>query len=83
MIFSCDYVYTYQFVVFKNVKSVLKMKKIKKLLTPRGTAAGSWRHAAQPCRQKCSRAAVGFGDRCVLLEIFGSTIYFLKIKEKI
>jgi hypothetical protein len=38
MIFPCDYVYTYQFVVFKNVKSVLKMKKIKKVLTPRGTA---------------------------------------------
>jgi hypothetical protein len=26
MIFSCDYVYPYQFVVFKKVKSVLKMK---------------------------------------------------------
>jgi hypothetical protein len=26
MIFPCDYAYTYQFVVFKKVKSVLKMK---------------------------------------------------------
>jgi hypothetical protein len=24
MIFPCDYAYTYQFVVFKNIKSVLK-----------------------------------------------------------
>jgi hypothetical protein len=26
MIFPCDYAYTYQFVVLKNVKSLLKME---------------------------------------------------------
>jgi hypothetical protein len=43
MIFPCDYAYTYQFVVFKNVKSVLKIKneKMKKVLTPRGMALGA------------------------------------------
>jgi hypothetical protein len=27
-------------------------------------------------------AAVGYGARCIFLEIFGSTIYFSKIKAK-
>jgi hypothetical protein len=59
MIFPCDYAYTYQIVVFKKVKSVLKMKnkKNKKVLTPRGTgglppwrwAAGSWHRVALSC----------------------------------
>jgi hypothetical protein len=39
MIFSCDYTYTYQFVIFKKVKSVLKMI-FKKVLPPRGTVVG-------------------------------------------
>jgi hypothetical protein len=34
-------------------------------LTPRGMAAGP--------------AAMGFGARCIFLEIFNSSIYFLKI----
>jgi hypothetical protein len=59
MIFPCDYAYTYQIVVFKKVKSVLKMKnkKNKKVLTPRGTgglppwrwAAGTWHRVALSC----------------------------------
>jgi hypothetical protein len=57
MIFSCDYAYTYQFVVLKKVKSVLKMKKIKikiNVLPPRGTAVGACRrgagrHVLAPC----------------------------------
>jgi hypothetical protein len=28
-------------------------------------------------------AALGYDGRCIFLEIFGSSIYFLKIKEKI
>jgi hypothetical protein len=55
MIFPCDYAYTYQFVVFRNVKSVLKMKKYKNKKGPNATwhggrglppwrwAVGSWR----------------------------------------
>jgi hypothetical protein len=69
-IFPCDYTYTYQFVIFKKVKSVLKMKtkKIKKGLNtmwhggrdlpPWRLAAGPWHRAAPPYRQKCYPAAV-------------------------
>jgi hypothetical protein len=50
MIFPCDYAYTYQFVVFKNIKSVLKiifLKTIKMALLPRGTAVGACRRSAR------------------------------------
>jgi hypothetical protein len=72
MIFSCDYTYTYRFVIFKKVKSVLKMifKKSPTAtwhggrgLLPWRWAAGSWCRAARPCRQECSPAAVPHGGR--------------------
>jgi hypothetical protein len=74
MIFPCDYAYTYQFMFFKKIKSVLKMKKLKKNgltsmwhggrgLSPWRSAAGSWRRAAWPCGQRCSPAAVPHGGR--------------------
>jgi hypothetical protein len=43
---------------------------------------GPGARAARPCRQGCSPAAVGYGARGIFLEIFVSTIYFLKIKLK-
>jgi hypothetical protein len=46
MRFPCDYAYTYQFVVFKKVKSVLKWKIKKMTLTPRGTVVGACRRGA-------------------------------------
>jgi hypothetical protein len=48
MIFPCDYAYTYQFMFFKKIKSVLKMKKLKKMaLPPCGTEVGAYRHGAR------------------------------------
>jgi hypothetical protein len=55
------------------------------------TAAGIWPKGSRPLApplMPCPTAvgtpdAVGFDARCIFLEIFGSTIYFPKIKEKI
>jgi hypothetical protein len=59
-------------------------------LLPCRSAAGSWRRAAPPCRQKCYPTAVPHGDMDLtpwgttpyVLEIFDAAIYFLKIKTK-
>jgi hypothetical protein len=49
-------------------------------LPPCRSAAGSLRHVVPPFRQKQAPAAVGYDARCTYLEIFYSTIYFLKIE---
>jgi hypothetical protein len=61
-------------------------------LPPWRWAAGSWRRAALPCRQKCYPAAVPHGGRNLppwgmapdvyFSNFSGSTIYFSKIKAK-
>jgi hypothetical protein len=47
-------------------------------LAPPGRLADRWRH---PYRRASRRQTVGFGGRCIFLEILGSSIYFSKIKE--
>jgi hypothetical protein len=48
---------------------------------PRDPTAGSAILPLAPRRQ--DPTAIGFGARCIFLEIFSSTIYFSKIKQKI